>query len=301
MSTHDVYWVDSKLDTIQKINYDGGNRQVIRRNLANPIGIAVHFDNLYWLDRNLDTVFKSQKDSANILTQAFKIRTDLKKLRDIAVFDEFNQPEDSNNPCNEYTSNYGECKQLCFSSSALYNRAQHRCDCAVGVLSPDKSSCKNFEEFLVFATRTEIRSVSLSDVQDDKNNVPFEPIGNLTNVVGLDFDYNDNKLIFTQIRPWTRIAYIDLDSMTTKNLKQASNEFHNILTKHINPEGIAYDWTQKRIYWTDSNNNSIYSMNMNGTDIVMITRVERPRAIVIDPCNGTLYFTDWGRYGTVGK
>lgn len=27
-------------------------------------------------------------------------------------------------------------------------------------------------------------------------------------------------------------------------------------------------------------------MNLNGSDLVMITRVERPRAIVIDPCNG---------------
>lgn len=28
MLTHDVYWVDAKLDTIQKISYSGGNRQV---------------------------------------------------------------------------------------------------------------------------------------------------------------------------------------------------------------------------------------------------------------------------------
>lgn len=28
MLTHDVYWVDSKLDMIQKVSYSGGNRQV---------------------------------------------------------------------------------------------------------------------------------------------------------------------------------------------------------------------------------------------------------------------------------
>lgn len=28
MLTHDVYWVDSKLDVIQKVSYSGGNRQV---------------------------------------------------------------------------------------------------------------------------------------------------------------------------------------------------------------------------------------------------------------------------------
>jgi len=59
-----------------------------------------------------------------------------------------------------------------------------------------------------------------------------------------------------------------------------------ILGRRINPEGISYDWTQKKIYWTDSSNNSIYAMNIDGTEVVMIARVERPRAIVVDPCNG---------------
>jgi len=28
MLTHEVYWVDSKLDMIQKVSFSGGNRQV---------------------------------------------------------------------------------------------------------------------------------------------------------------------------------------------------------------------------------------------------------------------------------
>jgi low density lipoprotein-related protein 2 len=66
----------------------------------------------------------------------------------------------------------------------------------------------------------------------------------------------------------------------------SANNIQNIINRGINPEGIAYDWTQKKVYWTDSSNNSIYAMNMDGTDLVMIARVERPRAIVVDPCNG---------------
>lgn len=59
-----------------------------------------------------------------------------------------------------------------------------------------------------------------------------------------------------------------------------------ILNKGINPEGIAFDWTRDKIYWTDSGNRSIYAMDMDGSKVVMITRVERPRAIVLDPCEG---------------
>lgn len=66
----------------------------------------------------------------------------------------------------------------------------------------------------------------------------------------------------------------------------SNSQIKTILGRRINPEGISYDWTQKKIYWTDSSNNSIYAMNLDGSEVVMIARVERPRAIVVDPCNG---------------
>lgn len=101
----------------------------------------------------------------------------------------------------------------------------------------------------------------------------------MTNVVGVEFDYADHKLLFTQIRPLARIASLDSSNPSSSQIKP-------IISRGINPEGISYDWTQKKIYWTDSSNNSIYAMNLDGSDLVMIARVERPRAIVVDPCNG---------------
>lgn len=161
----------------------------------------------------------------------------------------------------------------------------------MGKLSSDGHTCQNVEEYLVFATRTEIRAIN---IDPHNTNVPFAPVGNLTNVVGVDFDYQDKKLLFTQIRPWAKIAWTPSD-------RPSSSDLHTLLNKGINPEGISYDWTQKKVYWTDSSNNSIYAMDIDGSNLVMIARVDRPRAIVVDPCNGSLYFTDWGRFGTSGK
>lgn len=42
-------------------------------------------------------------------------------------------------------------------------------------------------------------------------------------------------------------------------------------------------------------------MNLDGTEIVNIAHVDRPRAIVVHPCQGSLYFTDWGLFGTNGR
>ncbi|XP_014481783.1 PREDICTED: low-density lipoprotein receptor-related protein 2 [Dinoponera quadriceps] len=287
-ATHDIYWVDSKLDTIQKVSYTGGNREIIRRNLPNPMGVAIFGGDVYWVDRNLATVFRASKLKGNT-SLPMPVRTNLQKLRDIAIFDQSSQPSDRSNPCAQELSG-SLCSQLCFAFPKD-NPKPFTCDCAVGKLSADGHTCENVEEYLVFATRTEIRAINLDP---HNTNVPFAPVGNLTNVVGVDFDYQDKKLLFTQIRPWAKIAWTPAD-------RPASSDLHTLISKGINPEGISYDWTQKKVYWTDSSNNSIYAMDIDGSNLVMIARVDRPRAIVVDPCNGSLYFTDWGRFGTSGK
>lgn len=42
-------------------------------------------------------------------------------------------------------------------------------------------------------------------------------------------------------------------------------------------------------------------MNEDGSQIVDIAHVDRPRAIVVHPCKGYLFYTDWGRFGDSGK
>lgn len=98
-------------------------------------------------------------------------------------------------------------------------------------------------------------------------------------MVGLDFDYAEGTLLYTQIRPDAKIATLRSSRPELKDSRTLING-----TAGINPEGIAYDWIHKKIYWTDSANSSIYSMNLDGTGIVDIAHVDRPRAIVLHPC-----------------
>jgi low density lipoprotein-related protein 2 len=287
MQTHDVYWVDSREDAIQRISYTGGNRQLIRRNLPNPMGIALLKNTVYWVDRNLGCVFRASKQPGNT-TLPEKVKTGLDNLRDVAIFDISNQPT-GDTPCTK-TPETGGCEQLCFayptdsvtSSPSVFG---FQCKCATGSLQEDGRTCGTPKEYLVFATRTEVRSVSL----DPKAlSAPFAPLVNLSNVVGLDFDFADHRLIYTQIRPDARIAWFNAENPSATNATL-------IKSGPINPEGIAYDWTHKKIYWTDSANSSIYAMNLDGTQVVNIARVDRPRAIVLHPCRGYMFFTDWGR------
>ena len=121
---------------------------------------------------------------------------------------------------------------------------------------------------------------------------PFEAVRNLTNVVGVDFDFKGKKLFYTQIQPKPKIAWMDANN---------PEKGTDILASRINPEGIAYDWVHSKIYWTDSRNRSVYSMNADGSQIVDMAQVDRPRAIAVHPCRGLMFFTDWGRFGESGK
>ena len=105
------------------------------------------------MDRNLASVFRASKlPGNNSLPTA--VRTNLPKLRDIAIYDKSAQPQDDSNPCGKPAN--GDCSQLCFAFPRD-NNVQMKCDCAVGKLASDQKSCENVGEYLVFATRTEIR------------------------------------------------------------------------------------------------------------------------------------------------
>ena len=54
---------------------------------------------------------------------------------------------------------------------------------------------------------------------------PFKTVENMTNVVGVDYDYKQGRLYFTQIRPLARIAWMD-----SKNPRNGDG-INDILTK----------------------------------------------------------------------
>ena len=98
--------------------------------------------------------------------------------RDIVMLDASNQPQDSSNPCHRLGN--GNCEQLCFSypqvaiGSDCNNMFDHvhdlypqdaegapssgrKCACSTGTIVSGRK-CSVSPEYLVFATRTEIRS-----------------------------------------------------------------------------------------------------------------------------------------------
>lgn len=55
-------------------------------------------------------------------------------------------------------------------------------------------------------------------------------------------------------------------------------------------DGIAFDWINRRIYYSDYTNQTINSMAEDGSQHAVIAHVTKPRAIVLDPCAGYAKF-----------
>ncbi|GAB6028318.1 hypothetical protein CHUAL_002491 [Chamberlinius hualienensis] len=287
MQTHDLYWVDSQEDSIERVSFTGSDRISIRKNLPYPIGVAVFGDYVYWVDRNVRTLSRIAKDAGNSTkAQPERFKADLDNLRDVTIFDSSVQPIAAS-PC---TISGQECSQLCFAMpEGVAGTLQRRCRCSTGFLSSDFRSCEDLREFMLLATRTEIRHISFDPKGTSQ---PYALNTTFINALGVDYDYDEGKIFFTELRPNSRIGWFHQSNPTA---------IHTIMDQGINPEGIAIDWTSNKIYWADSTNESIYAMNYNGSHVVMITQVDRPRAIVLDPCHGHMYFSDLGRIGNLGK
>ena len=51
------------------------------------------------------------------------------------------------------------------------------------------------------------------------------------------------------------------------------------------PDGIAFDWVNKNLYWTDTGHNTIGVLSVKDRHhrFLFNTNLEEPRAIVVDP------------------
>ncbi|XP_051883463.1 low-density lipoprotein receptor-related protein 2a [Pristis pectinata] len=280
-----IYWIDDSLDLIARVSPDGDEHQIIRygSRYPTPFGITIFENSMIWVDRNLKKVLRASKEPGNV-DQPSVIRDNLNLLRDVVMFDKKIQPtlpqEVNNNPCLELN---GECTQFCF---ALPGLQMPKCGCAHGSLDADGKQCTiNTNNYLIYATESSIRSLHL-DITEHK--LPFPTVSVGQTAVALDYDIIDKRIYFTQSLGLGRskISYVSLDE------NSASPTL--VVTGLSSPDGIAYDWINRRIYYSDYLNQTINSISINGSDRTIIANVPRPRAIVLDPCRGYMFWTDWG-------
>ena len=70
-----------------------------------------------------------------------------------------------------------------------------------------------------------------------------------------------------------------------------------------NPDGLAVDWLGRNLYWCDKMTDTIEVSRLDGRyrRVLVRTDLQEPRAIVVHPFRGLLFYTDWGDDAHIGR
>ncbi|XP_072034176.1 low-density lipoprotein receptor-related protein 4-like [Amphiura filiformis] len=274
MDVHFLYWTDAGTKKIERFNLDTHHRMAILNDVNHPFGLIVSGNRIYWTDWDTKKI-----ESANKITGLERevIASELENLMDIHVFHR-NRTE-TWSPCQ---NNNGGCSHLCLMT---YTTRRYSCACPTGVvLSEDRRTCKpGMQNFLIFARRMDIRTISL-DV-DYKADVVI-PLGELQNAIAVDVDVIEGKVYWT-------------DSLEKKiqraNLNGSNVE--GVITTNVNvTDGLAIDIAGRKMYWTDTGKHRIEVANLDGTQrkVLIWEDLDSPRDIELHHQQGWMYWSDWG-------
>lgn len=80
-------------------------------------------------------------------------------------------------------------------------------------------------------------------------------------------------------------------------IDEGSNRAIVIQNHQVTTDGLAVDWIYDHIYYSDSKRCTIEVATFDGTmkTTLINDKIEIPRSIALDPINGWMYWSDWGK------
>ncbi|CAO2582037.1 Prolow-density lipoprotein receptor-related protein 1 [Lemmus lemmus] len=280
-----VYWADAYLDYIEVVDYEGKGRQTIIQ------GILI--EHLYGLTVFENYLANTQQKTSVIRVNRFnsteyQVVTRVDKGGALHIYHQRRQPRVRSHACeNDQYGKPGGCSDICLLANSHKART---CRCRSGFsLGSDGKSCKKPEHelFLVYGKGRPgiIRGMDMGAKVPDEHMIPIE---NLMNPRALDFHAETGFIYFA-----------DTTSYLIGRQKIDGTERETILKDGIhNVEGVAVDWMGDNLYWTDDGPKKTISVaRLEKAAQTRKTLIEgkmtHPRAIVVDPLNGWMYWTDW--------
>uniref|UniRef100_A0A671WU01 Low density lipoprotein receptor-related protein 6 n=1 Tax=Sparus aurata TaxID=8175 RepID=A0A671WU01_SPAAU len=257
-----LYWTDLDTTLIESSNMLGQDREVIADDLPHPFGLTQYQDYIYWTDWSQRSIERANKTSGQNRTV---IQGHLDYVMDILVFHSSRQ-----GGWNACASTNGHCSHLCL---------------AVPVSS--LCTCSAPTSFLLFSQKTAINRMVIDEQQSPDI---ILPIHSLRNVRAIDYDPLDKQLY-----------WIDSKQNVIRRAQEDGNQSMTVVSSSLGGPSqglqlydLSIDIYSRFIYWTSEVTNVINVTRTDGSRVGVVLRGEhdKPRAIVVNPERGYMYFTN---------
>lgn len=196
---------------------------------------------------------------------------------------------ETSRPCSHFCRNtYGSYTCKCADNFIPINNGH---SCAISsVIQP----------ILMFSNHHYIRQVELKGHDSQLR------VKNLTNAVALDFDWQSKCVFWSDVTAFGSAIKRSCEIHPNPSSNSISSTpfeqtIHSATVQ--SPDGIAVDWIGRNLYWCDKGKDTIEVSRLDGKfrKILINENLQEPRAIVLDPFEGHIYWTDWGDHAYIGK
>ncbi|KAJ3612345.1 hypothetical protein NHX12_020621 [Muraenolepis orangiensis] len=271
-----LYWTDLDTTLIESSNMLGKEREVIADDLPHPFGLTQYQDYIYWTDWSQRSIERANKTSGRNRTV---IQGHLDYVMDILVFHSSRQ-----GGWNACAATNGHCSHLCLAVPV----GGYVCGCPAHYsLNLDNKTCSAPTSFLLFSQKTAINRMVMDEQQSPDI---ILPIHSLRNVRAIDYDPLDKQLY-----------WIDSKQNAIRRAQDDGNQSMTVVSSSVGgpnlglqPYDLSIDVYSRFIYWTSEVTNVVNVTRIDGSRVGVVLRGEhdKPRAIVVNPERGYMYFTN---------
>ncbi|XP_078453259.1 low-density lipoprotein receptor-related protein 6-like [Lampetra planeri] len=269
-----LYWADLDTNLIESSNMLGTGREVIAQDLPHPFGLTQYRDHIYWTDWSRRSIERADKASGGNRTL---IQEQLDFVMDILVFHSSRQG--GSNSCAEDSGGAG-CSHLCLARPGGYTCA---CSAHYTLKPSDNRTCVPPSSFLLFSQRSSVSRMVLDEQQSPDMVLPIHP---MRSVRALAYD------------PLDRLLYwVDSRQNAIRRAREDGTQVLSLLSSpsaELQPYDLSLDMFGRLLYWTCEATNVINVTRLDGRPLGVVLRGpnDRPRAIVVNPERGYMYFTN---------
>nr|AHL26191.1 lipoprotein receptor 2B [Pandalus japonicus] len=174
----------------------------------------------------------------------------------------------------------GSCSQKCTNTIGGYH-----CSCQPGYERDpgNYTRCKaaSGEPYLFFSHTYDIRSLRLKD--RDMTSIVTDARG----ATALDYMYSSQEIVWSN----NKENEIVRANLTTPDIREVL-----VTGERVSADGLAVDWIHNHIYYTDTGNFKIRMLSWDArwSKTIANEKLGQPRAIVVSPFDGYVFWTDWG-------